>query len=87
MEPTLRQMLNSTPGSVSSMVKRLESGGLLVDRLERILAARAALEQHVASQYEQWADDAAKQLLDTGLWLCCCCCCALLMCRSLINDY
>ena len=51
------------------MVKRFESGGLLVDRLERILAARAALEQHVASQYEQWAADAAKQLLDTGLWL------------------
>ena len=59
------------------MVKRLESGGLLVDRLERILAARAALEQHVASQYEQWA-------ADTGLWLCCCCC-ALLLCRSLIK--
>ena len=69
LETTLRQTLEAqltpaldelpdkfnfwAPGGVSSTVKRLESGGLLVDRLERILAARAVLEQHVASQYEQ----------------------------------
>ena len=58
------------PGGVRKTLRRLESGGRLVDRLERILAARAALEQQVASQYEQWAAHAAEQLLDTGLWLC-----------------
>ena len=31
------------PGGVRTTLKRLECGGLLVDRLERILAARAAL--------------------------------------------
>ena len=48
-------------------MRRLESGGRLVEQLERVLDARAALEQHIGLLYAEWAADAAKQLLETGL--------------------